>query len=209
MNAKEVVLKETGSTVGHACGKCGLFYSSKSNDSQEDAERCCVPKRCMYCDVVLDKSTRSHECYTSCDDCRIAKEAEKKAESFAKAKKILWGDYEHTCFFFDEEFFRDMEELEEHFEDRGLEADEWPEYVLCCDRVDPSYDADDLIERVFEDGPEEYSDRISKEERSKLQELLDNWFKSQNLYWFEINGVYVKVPHTYEEVFGVATKESN
>lgn len=163
----------------YKCENCGSNFSTK-----ESANNCCQPRNCKDCGVELSKTWY----YTVCSGCKLKHEAIKELDRYNKAIKYTCesAPKESIEYVFSElypynegYFYADDFDIAEHN----------IKYVYGTKRVSPSFDAQDMIESMLEESFEDANDRVSDEERDKLQLAIDTFVKNHNgcLDHFEVD----------------------
>jgi hypothetical protein len=178
----EVVVKGRGLVLGHACLNCRVFHSAaiyicKWEDaivaSRESADECCN-RKCEFCDTPIDRGG-----WTSCGECRTLRKRAEDVTAFNAAQKIPEAEYVGWLYF-DNEYFRDDEELEDHCVQNDIE---WPTWTWACKKVEFKVDAADIIENALQEHCEGASDQVKREDEEELQALLDTWCEKLGKRW--------------------------
>lgn len=143
MKATELHLADGKSAGIFYCGECRIVHRT-----QNEAEACCVPKRCR-CGAELKPRTA----WLICDVCRDSAEAKKDAEQYAAATKIKAEDWYGPVWCGvggNEGYYASVDDLLEHFED-----DKLPEQIYAC-TTHPicRLDYDSIIEHATQDAYE-------------------------------------------------------
>jgi hypothetical protein len=174
----EIVRKTDQSTVGFACGTCGILFTTKKDDLTDvDEAKSAATQHCVRscaCGKPLD-----YHYYIICKDCRAAKEAEKEKARFEKATKVTIEDYDGPVFWNDK-FFSDVDSLLDDLENDGVDV---PEYVWATAPQNFELSASDILERELErqDMHEDAWDHIGKKAVDTLQAYFDVWCKEVGL----------------------------
>ena len=123
----------------YACGKCGHVKSS-----DVEAESCCRPSICPCGKNPNDPG------WTLCNDCRRSKEIERERARFEKAEKVTAWDGPVYLEGAGNEFFSDLEEFLQWWQDEAVDWDgEPPAYVWTCHvRNTVSADVSDITEHI-------------------------------------------------------------
>lgn len=192
----EIVVKsDPDKPVAFACAACGVMFSclifggheSGATTAKQAAEGHCGPKFCD-CGKIIE---RRH--WLKCDDCLEAKEVEKDAKAFEKAKKVSIEEYDGKYAVFwpkgpgggmGDGFYTNLDELLEVYEDEQLDL---PPYVWGAKPFDVRADARDILERVIEGHHEDAWDELSDGAETELQKLLDAFFEKQNIRSWEVD----------------------
>jgi hypothetical protein len=193
MNEREVVLKDSGEVVGHACGLCGTVYSDRAPDGI--AARCCLCSVCGREGKVWhgkDMPRRDHRA------CWERQERERRAAEDAKfrvpppegmaldetwTRFVSWADHGPQ-----DGYFPNVGDLLAWCEEEGVEPPLW---VHRCAPRHLAVDADSVIESACD---EMHEDAAGDCDRTGLQELLDAWCEAQEVTsWDAEPGVAVPV----------------
>lgn len=125
----------------------GVFYCSECRAvfPNRDQAQGCHGERICECGQPIKSRYQQ-----TCDDCwrkdSLAKEAKKEAERFEKATKISAADYKGEMVFLDDEYFNDVADAIDDYEE-GQE----PEYVWACKDVGvPRATAENIYENLLE-----------------------------------------------------------
>ena len=164
------------------CSRCGLVCQDK-----ELAEKCCT---CRDCGIDTNRFT------TFCDDCRDLQRLKSQEKKFQEAEKLDDWDgpvYDDAS----DQYFVDLDELEEYYEDEDR-LDDLPAFVQPC-RKDPIYKA------CVQDFLDRYEDEMCEDEHPEplgLKELevafkVFNELNKDRVYWVPIPKKLVKV--NYED----------
>lgn len=106
-------------------------------------------------------------------------------DNFAKAKKIKIEDYEGT-FIYDytsDEYYKDIDEFLDYCEREDVEPSK---YVYGCKPINFILDMYRVVENELENNHYENAiDNIDKKSLESLQEMVDEWTKSQNIVSYE------------------------
>lgn len=168
MNVIELTRRGSNEVVAHACGQCRVVTRS-----QEDAERCCAPRRCATCGETLEHSY--------CEPCWWKAQKKAEADRFEQATKVPaaaydgpllaegveggdWGD----GYFSDEAALRDA--CERH--NRAV-----PAYAWACSSTRLTLDAKDILDDSLEqqEAREDAIDGIAGSAIEELQAFLTRW----------------------------------
>jgi hypothetical protein len=183
----------TASELFHADGKpTGVFYCGKCRIVHRDrimADNCCVPYRCKYCDVEVDKYRLV--CAACCRKQDIAKEAAR----FEKAEKLTAWDGPVV-----------MPDSDRYFSDVGdyLDQTEWDEeqteceYLWTCHAKPVCHlDYDTIIENATQEPYEDF-DPESLRGRKDLEVALAvfNELNKGNVCWTPDYKVALLLPKT-------------
>jgi hypothetical protein len=183
--AYEVIVKETGRAIGYACRKCkrlsvafpgmdGKIDDSSVPHAKLEAERCCN-RKCNECQAYMEFPNG----YVVCADCRVTKEAARELEAYEKAEKIQEAEYVGWLYF-NNEYLRDDEELEDHCVQNEVE---WPAWVWACSKIEFKINAASIIENALQNHYEDASDHVKREDEEELQTLLDVWCAKVGKRW--------------------------
>lgn len=180
---KEIIVKETGTTVAYACpgAKCGLLFLFAVHDTDEDKKRKyeeasthCV-KKCV-CGRDLDRPY-----ILRCSTCRKEKEAQKEQRAFERATPISMDDYPNHPIYWEghagdmggDGYFSDLDALCEYCEENDIEL---PKYVWACVRRDVKVSARDLVTDILEHhdiDPE--ASTLPDDAYVELQQFMNTW----------------------------------
>lgn len=181
----EVIVKETGRAIGYACRKCkrlsvafpgmdGKIDDSSVPRAKLEAQECCN-RKCNKCQAYMEFPNG----YVVCADCRATDALTREQEAYEKAQKIPESEYAGWLFF-DNEYFRDDEELEDHCVQNEIE---WPAWVWACSKVEFRIDAADIIENALQEHYEDASSQVKRVDEEELQGLLDGWCADVGKRW--------------------------
>lgn len=134
MNAKRIMLEDGTKLDAHRCDGCGTIYAGRVADV---AEECC---RCKGCQKQIIKHQSMYGRW--CDDCWRNESARIDMERMNRAVEV---DYDGGPVFNGDRYFRDMDELIEHYHEGPP-----PEFVYPCSIRYPTLDAGDIIENLIE-----------------------------------------------------------
>lgn len=104
---------------------------------------------------------------------------------FEKAEKINIKDYKGNYIYDSqtEEYFGDIDELEEYYEAEGMVL---PEYVYGCEAIKFSLDMYKIVEDELEDNHyEDAMSHIDMDSLKELQKTIDKWTESQGIVSYE------------------------
>lgn len=148
MNAIELFHQDGKSASVFVCGHCRVVARSK-----EEADKCCQSTKCQYCGL---DSGRQH--WTICDACRKIKDAEREAERFQKAEKLIaWTGHVFLEGTGRNGYSDDVGDFWDYWECDHDESDEKPKYVWACKENHFAVaDIDDLTERIADNGWEDF-----------------------------------------------------
>lgn len=154
MNQPEVIRGNNDRIVGHACGKCGTFYSAKGNtDHVERASTCCKPHVCQQC------QGESEKWYTKCRNCiRL-----NRLEAWRLKPWTKWDGSFPVMTWDDDKYIWCEDELAEYLEEHA--SDEL-EFEGCSPVVLRSFDVEEFLQdELREDseiaGAEEFNDTVN------------------------------------------------
>lgn len=167
--AKEMIVWE--------CEKCKMVWSDK-----ELADKCCdenVVNNCRVCGCEVKKH------FSICTECW-------NNERYEKAKKVKYSEYNVGCIYdgHRDEYFRDLEELEETYYTEAFfdgKEPEYPTWCYGCVEIPFQIDIDSVIEQEAE---EMYDDFDAEKELVDLDELIsfiDEWNKKQTAKSYEVD----------------------
>lgn len=144
MNAHDLFRIVDGAAV-----PAGVWYCEgcrKVSNDQRLAEECCKPRFC-----ACGAPTSGY--WTICGGCIHKKELEKEAAKFEAAAKSAEYDGPFYCDGLGEEFFRDIESLEDTLEFEAVR----PLYVWCCNKLPVvKLDVNDILDGLCDDAYEDF-----------------------------------------------------
>ena len=188
---RTIVDKESGKVVGYACGNCGTFYFSVTDEdgAKKNAERCHSPNVvCTSCGGPIEPAYAA--CQSQCDACwRAAVErtnaeaTEKERVRFEKAPKVKFADYKGEYLYFRDyaignDGFLPVDGLEDYFEG---DDEEMPSYAWACSGFILSMDAQSILDSALDDHHEDAGENVGAEDLKELQALLDAWCAKQSV----------------------------
>lgn len=161
MNATELYLQDGRSAGVFFCTECKIVHRQA-----EHAERCCRPQVCHFCKQETGSKSRLFH-----DDCYRAANEVKTQEKIQAAEKL--SDWDGWVYWdgwgYNEGFFDSIGALIEYATDEELGL---PPFVFACNTVPfPGADISDILERVCEELPEDYIDRLKG--TAELKAALD------------------------------------
>ena len=162
----------------YKCEKCGNAYLHK-----ELADNCCKPTSCEDCGCELPKN----HYYVVCNECRFKREELRELYRYKATKYTFESAPKESIEYVYNEKYPHNEGYFKYDEGDDLEYN--IKYVYGTKRVSPSYDVWDAIESMLEDSFEDANDRVSDEERDKLQLAIDTFISNHNgsLDHFEVD----------------------
>lgn len=185
----EIVRKHDGFTVGWACRKCGLFWSSKQwpGEQYTRAETCCESKPCPGCGGNLPKH------YLKCISCQ-------SAERFAKFKakpESPWNGEFPIVVYDDDIYFWSLDEINDWIGE--LEEDSQFEFEACDENEPRSFNVEEFL---YDDLPEDCCDIAGAPE---FNQTVNAWIKEHYPKTYTGNGqrvtsqVLIALQHTAKE----------
>lgn len=149
MNATELHLADGRPAGIFFCQECRLVRRTRP-----EAENCCRPAVCACGATIAEKY------WITCPECRRAKEAQKAADRFAKARKITPAEVEGMIYCdhlgINNGYFHSVDELLEECELEDLPA---PPYAWACigTPIFRSDIFDSILEHAYDEAYEEWA----------------------------------------------------
>lgn len=158
----ELIIKggDANKIAVYACSVCRLTARS-----EEDAKMCCVPYTCDEC----GKEIKSY-----CEECSKKKQQKKDQETYDKAKKVKYADYDGQMIYCDchDNYYWDIDEFLDAHDEPDVPTWVWGTYQMAF-----SLDADEIIHDQLErqEFYEDAHESISGEAIKEMQKFFDGW----------------------------------
>jgi hypothetical protein len=188
MDPYEIVEKDSGKSVGWACGVCRMLdthamFGHAEGAALRAATECC-DKRCEDCGVKIEIRG-----YTVCKSCRANREVEKEAQAFEKAKKVSLSEYDGEFVYIDgayNEGYITPDEVEEYVRYELPEGVTPPTYAWGIVKERAEYDvAEHVREYVFNNHHEDAEDWIDDTLLDAAQTIVNVALKDVASYHYD------------------------
>jgi hypothetical protein len=203
--AIEVTRKDNNKLAAYVCPSCGQLYQiipepdekTGVERSRKLADECCPPRQCTRCNAKpVSRGT------TLCPECTAEVDVQVEAQRSAAATKLKEADWKGPVYWpqapFDGDhggrYWSTVAALRADVVQRNAQRAastppkapiEMPAYVYATKPILFRLDGNTAIELALEDQSDDARERITEQERARLQKFLDDWAQKQGISAYE------------------------